>query len=350
MTDDDREAGEDGAEVSRLHRRPTLGDIAASVGVSKALVSLVLRDAPGPGAQTRERVLEAAQALGYRSNRTASLLARRRTHLLGVMMNVRSTFHAELVEDIQAEADERGYEVVLSALTRTHGERRAIDTLLEFRCEALVLLGPESPSASLDALGEQLPVAVVGRREASGKVDVVRSADHVGIRQVVDHLVELGHRDIVHVDGGRGAIATDRRRGYRQAMRRHGLAERIRVVTGDYTEEAGVGAARSLLGEDRLPTAVVAANDRCAIGLLDTFVRAGVDVPAQVSVTGYDDSTLARLAHVDLTSVSQEAGQQAGQAVAAVVERLDGDRSPRERVLSPRLVPRSTSGRPRHGD
>lgn len=345
MDEDDGGTPQGGAGMRTPSKRPTLGDVAASVGVSKALVSLVLRDAPGPGAQTRARVLEAAAALGYRSNRTASLLARRRTRLLGVMMSVRSTFHAELVENIQAEADECGYEVVLSALTRTHDERRAVDTLLEFRCEGLVLLGPEASSAGLDALGEQLPVAVVGRRD-SAHVDVVRTADDVGVRQAVEHLVELGHREIVHVDGGKGTIAADRRRGYRQAMRRNGLVECARVITGDYTEEAGVRVARRLLGEGRLPTAVVAVNDRCAIGLLDTFVRAGIEVPAHVSVVGYDDSMLARLAHVDLTTVSQEAAHQAHRAVTAVVERLEGEQRPREWVLTPRLIRRSTTAPP----
>ena len=161
------------------------------------------------------------------------------------------------------------------------------------------------------------------------------------------HLAALGHRDIAFVDGGSGTIAADRRRGYRQAMRRHGLAGRIRVIPGDHTEDAGLRAAARLAG-DPLPTAVMTSNDRCAVGLLDAFARAGTDVPGTVSVAGYDDSMLARLAHVDLTTISQDAAEQASQAVALAMERLEGGRTAaRELVLTPRLVLRRTTAPPR---
>jgi DNA-binding LacI/PurR family transcriptional regulator len=335
-------------DMSRGTRRPRLEDVAARVGMSPASVSMVLSNAPGPSAATRERVLEAAAELGYRPDRTASLLARRRTHLVGVQLQAGSAFHAELVEDLYEAAERQGYDVVLSAVTRTRDERRATETLVDFRCEALVLLGPVAPASHLAALGRQLPVVVIGRRVAGGGVDVVRSADAEGVGQAVGHLAGLGHRAIAYVDGGRGTIAADRRRGYRTAMRRHGLAGHVRVLPGDHTEAAGARAARTLLDEgSELPTAVVAYNDHCALGLLDAFSRAGVDVPADVSVVGYDDSSLSRLAHVNLTTVSQDARGQAERAVAAAVERLDGGRvRPREVVLPPRLVVRGTTGPP----
>ncbi|HWD42613.1 MAG TPA: LacI family DNA-binding transcriptional regulator [Actinomycetota bacterium] len=334
--------------MSRGSRRPRLEDVAARVGMSPASVSMVLSGAPGPSAATRERVLEAAAELGYRPDRTASLLARRRTHLVGVQMMVGSAFHAELVEDLYEAAERHGYDVVLSAVTRTRDERRATETLVDFRCEALVLLGPVAPASQLAALGRQLPVVVIGRRVAGDAVDVVRSADAEGVGQAVDHLAGLGHRSIAHVDGGRGTIAADRRRGYRTAMRRHGLADHVLVLPGDHTEAAGARAARALLEEGGLPTAVVAYNDACALGLLDAFNRAGVDVPADVSVVGYDDSSLSRLAHVNLTTVSQDARGQAEHAVAAAVERLEDGRRDghREIVLAPRLVVRGTTGPP----
>jgi DNA-binding LacI/PurR family transcriptional regulator len=328
--------------------RPRLEDVAARVGLSPATVSLVLSNAPGPSAATRRRVLQAAGELGYRPNRTASLLARRRSRLLGVLLEVRNSFHAELVEDLQAASEQLGYELVLSAVTRTRDERRAVETLLDFRCEALILLGPDAPPARLAALGRQLPVVAVGRRVAADGVDVVRTADDQGVGQAVAHLAGLGHRAIAYVDGGKGVIPGDRRRGYRTAMRRLGLGDRIRTIPGDHTEESGLRAATRLLGQPELPTAVVAFNDRCAVGLLDALNRAGVDVPGSLSVVGYDDSPLARLAHVNLTTVSQDTRQQAEHAVAAAVERLEEGRSePREVVLTPRLVVRRTAGPPR---
>ena len=120
----------------------------------------------------------------------------------------------------------------------------------------------------------------------------------------MDHLVALGHHEIVHIDGGRAPGAADRRRGYRTAMRRHGLS--ARVLPGGLSEEDGAAAASALLASQPRPTAVLAFNDQCATGVLDVFLRSGVTVPGQISVVGFDDSHLARLAHINLTSVGQD--------------------------------------------
>jgi DNA-binding LacI/PurR family transcriptional regulator len=328
-------------------RRPRLEDVAARVGLSTASVSLVLRGVSGPSERTRQRVLKAAADLGYQVDRTASLLASRRSRLLGVMVDIHSPFHAELVEYLHTAAEEVGYDLVLSTQTRSRDEHTAVETLLAFRSEALILLGPTAPSDTLAALDRKAPVVAVGRRIADAGLDVVRTADDDGVGQVVDHLVGLGHREIVHVDGGKGVIATDRRRGYRTAMRRHGLDDRIRIVHGDHTEAAGEQAARHLLDGNRLPTAVVAFNDQCAIGVLAALSRAGVAVPGDVSVVGYDDDTFSRLSCFNLTTVSQSARDQARHAVAAAVERLDQGRTePREVVLAPHLVVRGTTAEP----
>lgn len=280
-------------------------------------------------------------------DRTASTLASRRSRLLGVMVDIHSPFQAELVEHLHTAAEEVGYDLVLSTQTRTRDQHTAVETLLAFRSEALILLGPTAPADTLASLDQKAPV-VVGRRIADGELDVVRSADDEGVGQIVDHMVGLGHGAIVHVDGGKGAIATDRRRGYRTAMRRHGLDHHIRILTGDNTEEAGERAARRLLDSGDLPTAVVAYNDQCAIGVLTALQRAGVAVPGQVSVAGYDDDRLSRLSCFNLTTVSQEAREQARYAVAAAVERLDEGRTePREVVLTPQLVVRGTIAAPR---
>jgi DNA-binding LacI/PurR family transcriptional regulator len=325
-----------------MDQRPRLEDVAARVGVSTASVSLVLRGAPGPSAATRERVLQAAAELGYRVDRTASMLARRRRHLLGVMLDVRNQFHAELVEEIQDEADRIGYEVVLSTLTRGRTEEKAVGTLLDFRCEALLLIGPDATDAALGKLAAQVPAVVIGRRVGDPAVDVVRSADDVGVSLALDHLIGLGHDRIAFVDGGRGVVAGARRRGYRTAMRRAGLEPLI--IPGDHTEEGGIKAGRMLAEAATRPTAVVASNDRCAVGLLDSLIRSGLDMPGDISIVGYDDSTLARLAHIDLTTVNQDAPAQARHAVEAAVSRLDEDREERrEVVLRPRLVVRGST-------
>src|SRR5215211_1811839 len=324
---------------------PTMADVAAAAGVSKALVSIVFRGAAGASDATRARVFQAAERLGYRTNRTASLLKLRRTRHLGVTMSVRNAFHAELVETIQEAADREGYQIVLSTVTGSHDERRAIETLLEFRCESLILLGSELGKQILDDLAASVPVVLVGRRVVTDSVDVVRTADDKGLGLVVDHLVGLGHHHIAHIDGGRHTISADRRRGYRTAMRRHGEKQHIQIVAGGSTEADGRRAADQLLRCDPLPRAVTTFNDHCAVGVIDRLARAGVVVPDAVSVAGYDNAPIAQFTAINLTTVSQEAATQAQWAVRAAVERLEGVRhETQESVLEPRLIVRGRTG------
>ncbi|MFB9376803.1 LacI family DNA-binding transcriptional regulator [Kineococcus gynurae] len=330
-------------------RRPTINDVARHAGISKGTVSLALRGAPGPSAETTARVLRAAEELGYRASRSASLLARRRTNLLGLTLTLRNAFHAELAEGVQAAADEAGYELVLSPVTAARAEARAVETLLDSRCEAVLLLGPELPAADLDDLAARVPVVVVGRAVEGVGLDVVRTSDEAGIALAVEHLVGLGHRALAHVAAGRGPIGTARTESFRAAVRRAGVAEASLVVeAGEFSETAGARAGATLL--DGPVTGIVAASDRIALGVLDALGRGGRAVPDEMSVVGYDDSPWARLGHVQLTSVSQEPAEQARAAVRAAVDRLDGGpRPPRETVLRPRLVTRATSAPPPSG-
>ena len=209
-------------------RRPTLEDVAARAGVSRALVSIVMRDAPGASAETRKRVLQVAADLGYRPDARARLLARGSSRLIGVVFGMAGTFHLELLDGLYAAAEEVGYDLILSALTQGRDERRAVETLLDFRCEGVVLLGPEG---SVPVLPGTLPVVVIGWEVDDPDVDVVRTSDDEGMRAAVGHLVELGHRRIAHVDGGSRTVSTARRRGYLAAMGEHGLDAHARDLS-----------------------------------------------------------------------------------------------------------------------
>jgi DNA-binding LacI/PurR family transcriptional regulator len=336
------------APMSGRAGRPTMRDVAAHVGVSQSLVSLVFRNAPGASAETRERVLRGAAELGYRVDTAAQVLRRSRSRHIGVLFTMRQPFDVDLVEAIYPAAERHGYRVVLGALGPGRDERKAVEELLAYRCEAMILLGPTTEAAQLAAVAEQLPVVDIARRFAGDGVDVVRVADEPGARLAVDHLVSLGHRAIVHVDGGKLPGSVYRSRGYRLAMRRHQLRQEICILPGDHTEESGAAAARQLMKEEQLPTAIFASNDRCAHGVLVTLIRAGVDVPGDVSVVGYDDSGIARLSFIELTTVRQDVARMAESAVQAIVERLDQGRdSPKEIIVDPTLVIRGTTAVPR---
>src|SRR3712207_4106632 len=141
--------------------RPTLADVAARAGVSKSLVSLVMRGEPGAGEDTRRRVTEAAAELGYQPDSRARLLRSGRSRLLGVVFGIQHAFHADLVTDLYTTARETGYELALSAVTPHRTEQEAGAGLLQDRCEALILLGPRSPAARMAQLATRLPVIVL---------------------------------------------------------------------------------------------------------------------------------------------------------------------------------------------
>lgn len=336
------------AEVtgSTPRRRATLADVAAHAGVSVPLVSIVMRDVPGASAATRERVRQAAEELGYRPDSRARLLRRTRSRLIGVAFGVQHPFHGDLVSGLYAATDAADYELALSAVTPGRDERRAIASLLQDRCEALILLGPHSPTSYLADLAARMPVVVVARAVRHRDVDVVRTDDAAGLHQAVDHLVHLGHTRIAHIDGGRAPGAAERRRGYREALQRHGLAA-IQIMSGGLTEDEGAAAARALLDTVPRPTAVTVFNDRCAIGVLDVLRGAGLYLPRDMSVIGFDDDRLARLSHVALTTVAQDTQQITNLAVTRAIARLDGTTvTDRELIIPPHLVVRGTTAPP----
>jgi DNA-binding LacI/PurR family transcriptional regulator len=304
-----------------VQRRPTLEDVAERAGVSRALVSIVMRDVAGASEQTRERVRRAADDIGYRPDPRARRLRQHRTRLIGVTFTAGQEFHADLVDGVYVAADELGYDVVLSGVTPHRDEPRALRTLIDDRCEGLVLIGPEMPPRELANLAARAPVVVVARRVRG--VDAVRSDDVAGAVMGMDHLIGLGHRRIVYLDGGRAPGAAERRRGCRRASRAAQLPEL--TLPGGLTERDGAAAASAMLESQDLPTAVFAFNDRCALGAMDVLIRAGVAVPQQVSVLGFDDSPLAGLAHIDLTTIRQDSAGLARAAVQRLVTRLDDD-------------------------
>jgi DNA-binding LacI/PurR family transcriptional regulator len=340
------------AGEERASRRPTMADVANRAGVSRTLVSFILDGKPGASEETRRRVLAVAEEIGYRPDSAARLLARGRSRTLGVLMDVRQLFEAELVTGIYPAAEQLGYEVLLSANLPDREESVPVDALLSHRCGGLILLGPTSDIEYLRALADRVPVVVVGRR-LDAKADnlaTVRTDDAKGMRQAVNYLVELGHRAIHHVDGGTDPGSADRRRAYRTAMRNHRLSDHVRVIPGAHNEEAGAAAARAMLAEPTLPTAVLAGNDRCALGLLDVFTRAGVKVPEELSLIGYDDSHLSDNPRIDLTTVHQEAAAIARHSVQLAVDLLEQRRTgSADVVLEPKLVVRGTTSAPRGG-
>jgi len=166
---------------------------------------------------------------------------------------------------------------------------------------------------------------------------------------VVDHLVELGHSRIAHIDGGGAAGARPRRTGYARSMQRHGLETDIRSVRGGFTEEGGSTGMRRLLFGGTRPTAVFVANDLAAIGVLEVLDAEGLDVPGDISVVGYDNTDVAASHRLALTTVDQPRHDMGRMAAELILAKIDQDRATATHVvLSPKLVVRKSTSPPSH--
>ncbi len=327
--------------------RPTMEDVAARAGVSRALVSLVMNNSPKVSETRRSAVLRAAEELGYQPHVMARSLASRTSTVLGVMVNdLRNAFFADVVEGLDAAAQAAGFDLILNTGGRSPArESNALRSLLSFRPAGIILLSPVVPASAIEAAAEQCPVVLVSRTSRAPKVDTVNDDGEAGSVLAVDHLVSLGHRRIAHLDGGGAAGAAPRRRGFQAAMRRHGL-EPI-VVRSEHTDTAGEKAVRELLStysRAELPTALVAGNDFNAVGAISALEEAGLRVPEDVSVVGYDNTSLAALRHLSLTTVDQPRTEMGRLAFEALAERVRGERGePVRHLLHPSLVVRSTT-------
>ncbi|WP_343238208.1 LacI family DNA-binding transcriptional regulator [Streptomyces sp. SID13031] len=321
--------------------RATMEDVARLAGVSRALVSIVYRDAAGASDATRARVLAAGSELGYRPDHRARLLGRTRTRLLGVTFDVRAPFHGDLVEALYSAAEAAGYDLALSAVAPSRDESRAVQSLLDYRCEALILLGPQLSPSALSALAESQPVIAVGRKVRAAGVDVVRTDDTTGSRLAVEHLLALGHSHILHIDGAKSPGAAERRTGYRDAMRKAGLHPLIQP--GGRTESDGADAAKTFLNDSPPVTAVTLFNDRLATGFLDTIRQSSIEVPEALSLIGYDNTTIAALPHISLTTIAQNTPALATQAITTAQSRLTNTPTTTTTVIPPTLILRSTT-------
>jgi len=311
---------------------------------------MVTRGEGGVSKDKRDAILKAIDELDYRPNAMARGLVQRQTRILGIMVSdLQNPFFAAVVSGIQERAGERGFRVLITTGDRTPSvEESAIENLLELRVDGLILASPRVDEEVIARAGRSVPVVVLNRDTADDSSDSVTNDNIAGAHLAVEHLVSYGHRRIGFIEGGVGAGARIRHQGYLSAMHDFGLEDEILTVEGRHTEEGGYRGATELLKMRVLPTAVFASNDLCAIGAMNAFEEAGLSIPDDLSLVGYDNNRMAALRHISLTTIDQPGDDMGRSAVERLAERIDGDRAePRHDVVTPSLVVRSTTGPPR---
>ncbi|GGV63428.1 MULTISPECIES: LacI family DNA-binding transcriptional regulator [Streptomyces] len=330
-------------------RAPTIRDVAARAGVSKSLVSLVLRGSGSVRPEKRQAVLAAVEELGYRPNAAARSLSERRTRTVGVLLDdLRNPWFVDLLDGLTERLHDAGLRVLLGdgRLDERLGEDLT-RTFTELRVDGVVAVGTLQDPQALRAAAGRVPVVVAGAREPElPGVDVVTGDDELGARLATEHLIRLGHRRIAHITG-RGAVGALRRRGFETAMRAHGLADAALVENGDLTEEGGHRAAVRLLGRTPRPTAVFAANDITCVGALSAAAESGLAVPRELSLVGYDNTSLARLRHLSLTTVDPSGHEVGLRAARRLLDRIqDPDRPGTVELTRPVLRERGSTAPP----
>lgn len=333
--------------MSSTAHRPTIHDVAARAGVSKSLVSLVLRGAPNVSDRRRQAVEQAVAELNYRPNDVARSLVRRSSRTMGVLvLDLHNPVFVEILDGIDQDCNAHGFTLLMASGGTDPGrELHSVEMLMDRQVDGLLLVGHRLAATDVRRLARDRPLVVITRRDVRGPgVDTVCNDDMAGAGLAVTHLVGLGHTDIVHLAGGESAAAQDRRGGYERAMRQHGLGRSARVVRSGLTDDAGYEATRGLMASQAPPSALFVANDFAALGAIAAIEEIGMRVPEDVSVAGYDGMAVSGMRRIDLTTVGQPLALM-GEIAAELLRRRIGDRGVRARniVLQPRLIARSST-------
>lgn len=331
-------------------RRPTIYDVAQAAGVSKSLVSLVLRGSPSVSEARRAAVLDAMARLDYRPSQAAAALAGASTRTIGVVLDdFRNLWFVGLLRGLQEGLSAHGFRIAVSDRTlNAHVEASPLDGFLSMRVDGLVVATEPTPAMRVPA---GLPVVVAGSRQGVVPgADVVANDDRLGGRLATEHLLGLGHRRIGHLTGDGGA-ARLRAEGFREVLAAAGLGAPVVRGEGGTTEEDGYRAALRLLDDVPATTALFAANDTMAMGALAAARERGRRVPEDLSVIGYDDSPMAGTHLLRLTTVDGRNAEVGAAAAERLVERTaSAEAGPvRTALLTPRLVPRSSCAGPPAG-
>ena len=338
-------------DVRNVRRRnraaaATIHDVAARAGVSVATVSRVLNGKELVREETSRHVRAAAKSLRYVPNVAARSLSIRRSQTVGIVLpDVHGEFFSEVIRGIDLAARAKGYHILVSGSHSDSAQMLNVVDTMRGRVDGLVVMAPDVTLAPLDELRTRaMPVVLLNSATPNG--DAITIDNYGGARAMMNHLKELGHTRIAFVRGPQhNADARERLRGYRHAMR--GIAApKALECNGDFTEESGFAAGRRLVELEPRPTAVFAANDSMAVGVLASLTAAGVNVPDEMTVVGFDDIPIARYVHPPLTTMRVDIAELGRCAFALLLDAIANPaaHAPRHDLVGTTLVVRKSCG------
>ncbi|HET7267988.1 MAG TPA: LacI family DNA-binding transcriptional regulator [Oleiagrimonas sp.] len=329
----------------------TIKDVAKAAGVSVASVSRALNGHDNVTRDTCERIMQAAQQLHYMPNGAARSLITRRTQTIGALLpDLHGAFFSELIRGIDRAARARGLHLLVSSSHDNADEAAATLRAMRGRVDGLLVMSPHaSPGFLSDNLPPELPTVLMSTGGDDDHHARLTVDNHGGAWAMTRHLIDGGYQRIAFVCGPEHNIdAAERLRGYRDAMGKLADAPGCCVLSGDFSEQAGYDAGHQLLGMDPRPQAVFAANDMMALGVLAACNEAGMSVPEDMALAGFDDIPMARYMTPSLSTVRIHIADFGERALARLVETIDqaDDKPTTEEVIPTELVVRTSCGVP----
>ncbi len=326
----------------------TIKDVARMAGVSVATVSRALSGRTHVTAPTRDRVMNVVAQLRFVPSSAAQSMITRRTHTIGALLpDLHGEYFSELIRGIDLAARARGLHLLVSSSHGNAVEAAAALRAMNRRVDGLLVMSPHVNADFLwGNVAEDLPVVLMNTRLDGGKHSSFAVDNHGGAYAMVRHLVERGHRDIAFVAGPDSNFeAQERLRGYRAAMTDLLPGTSERVLQGDFTQESGYRVGSQIVALTERPTAVFASNDMMAIGCLSALNEAGVDVPREIGLAGFDDIPISRYVNPSLTTVRAriaELGSLALERLASAIEE-PGNTAAQQQTLRADLIVRQST-------
>lgn len=342
----------------------TVYDIARLAGVSPATVSRVLTGVVRVSPEKESRIRAVMEQVNFRPNAFARTLLRKRSLTLGVIMpDITNLFFSQTFLELERAAFHRGYSLLLgNTLNSDRNPDRDLEafylnSLHERQVDGIILMGGRINDTEMDPrkrdelvkLNRHKPLITINGKVAGTEIAGVRSREEDGIRELVDHLCGLGHRDFALLGGVVGITAFDlKKKALEEALAARNLTLNPHwVLPTDFSLQAGALATERLLAQPRRPTAIVGVNDFVAVGAIRAAASAGLKVPGDFSVTGFDDILTSEFLVPSLTSVNHQYQALAEAAVDVLIAKIEGQRAPEETLIEIRSVFRESTSAPR---